>query len=288
MPAQPASPTKIDTSQDGPASPLYIGSGKPQPLTSQNTTITELERVTQEMYKQNYELAVKNKTLNVIRVLSNIAMSPFDPTEVAQLIVNTIINELNFAVSMISIVDKEKTVVQHLAISQTIETIHAVRVFKKPLYYTQIPLSANHNTLILAIQTQSHMTSTKMSEILTPSVTEGDAQVFQEKIGVKDILIYPFVYENTLGALTIGLAKPASELSKVERETLSQLKSVIGLALDRSIILDSLKKANSKLLKLDELKDEFLSVASHDLRTPLIAIKGYLWIMLRNKENISD
>jgi len=38
----------------------------------------------------------------------------------------------------------------------------------------------------------------------------------------------------------------------------------------------ALKKSNTKLLALDEAKDEFISMASHQLRTPLTSVKGYL------------
>lgn len=52
-----------------------------------------------------------------------------------------------------------------------------------------------------------------------------------------------------------------------QREKLEQLTS-------------SLEDANKRLLELDKLKDEFVSVASHELRTPMTAIKSYLWMAL--------
>jgi signal transduction histidine kinase len=44
-----------------------------------------------------------------------------------------------------------------------------------------------------------------------------------------------------------------------------------------------LKNANEQLKELDKLKDEFLSIASHDLRTPMTAIKGYLWMAINGR-----
>src|SRR5690606_22123578 len=41
-----------------------------------------------------------------------------------------------------------------------------------------------------------------------------------------------------------------------------------------------LRKANEKLKSLDETKDEFISMASHQLRTPLTSVKGYLSMVL--------
>lgn len=46
-----------------------------------------------------------------------------------------------------------------------------------------------------------------------------------------------------------------------------------------------LREANEKLKDLDKLKDEFLSVASHELRTPMTNIKNYLWMAL-NKTDV--
>jgi len=41
-----------------------------------------------------------------------------------------------------------------------------------------------------------------------------------------------------------------------------------------------LRRSNAQLQKLDEAKDDFISMASHQLRTPLTSIKGYLSMMM--------
>ena len=45
-----------------------------------------------------------------------------------------------------------------------------------------------------------------------------------------------------------------------------------------------LQKANEHLKQLDHLKDEFVSLASHELRTPMTVIKSYLWMVLQDKK----
>jgi signal transduction histidine kinase len=67
---------------------------------------------------------------------------------------------------------------------------------------------------------------------------------------------------------------------------------IFGILLIRSVIkevkqreeLEELTekylRANKKLKELDNLKDEFVSIASHELRTPMTAVKSYLWMAI--------
>jgi signal transduction histidine kinase len=43
---------------------------------------------------------------------------------------------------------------------------------------------------------------------------------------------------------------------------------------------NKLRRSNDKLKELDETKDEFISMASHQLRTPLTSVKGYISMVL--------
>ncbi len=45
-----------------------------------------------------------------------------------------------------------------------------------------------------------------------------------------------------------------------------------------------LQSANIKLKKLDQLKDEFISIASHELRSPMSTVKNYIWLAKRELE----
>jgi len=50
-----------------------------------------------------------------------------------------------------------------------------------------------------------------------------------------------------------------------------------------------LQKANNELKALDQMKDELVSIASHELRTPATAIKSYLWMALnKQKDNLNE
>ncbi len=61
-------------------------------------------------------------------------------------------------------------------------------------------------------------------------------------------------------------------------EKIRELNNDLKLKIDQAT--KKLRNSNEKLKQLDESKDDFISMASHQLRTPLTSVKGYLSMVL--------
>ncbi|MGQ0643965.1 MAG: ATP-binding protein [Elusimicrobiota bacterium] len=63
------------------------------------------------------------------------------------------------------------------------------------------------------------------------------------------------------------------------RNSLSKALAQRRLARENRALLADLTKANQSLSRLNQLQSKFLSIVTHDLRTPLTAIKGYAQVL---------
>jgi signal transduction histidine kinase len=90
------------------------------------------------------------------------------------------------------------------------------------------------------------------------------------------LLILPLrTRREMLGALVIAAHDPARRMTDEKLPLAEVLAERAALAIENAKLYTEQVEARRKVEDLSRLKDEFLSIASHELRTPVTSIKGY-------------
>ena len=114
-----------------------------------------------------------------------------------------------------------------------------------------------------------------------------------EELGA--VLLLPVVFEDALmGLVSLGPKRSRMGYSSDDFRLLSNLTDQLALALKNSVLFEESEKAkenyqllygqsqasNRKLVEMDQLKKQFVSNISHELRTPISTILGYTEVLL--------
>lgn len=109
---------------------------------------------------------------------------------------------------------------------------------------------------------------------------------------IKSLLILPIQHIHELsGVLVMASSQIADKVTTAEIEFGQMITKLIDFSFRLQDTENSLTKItqqvyemNAKLHQLDKLKDDFVSVASHELRTPMTAIRSYVWMALHKSD----
>lgn len=109
---------------------------------------------------------------------------------------------------------------------------------------------------------------------------------------IKTLVLSPVMQANNLiGVLTLGTQRDKSSISDEEKELIVIITNLLNFAYkihdtetSLSRVTEEVYKMNSRLHELDKLKDDFVSIASHELRTPMTAIRSYAWMALNRSD----
>ncbi|MGK2896635.1 MAG: ATP-binding protein [Candidatus Saccharimonadales bacterium] len=182
------------------------------------------------------------------------------------------------------------------------ETLKAEQAFFYVLYNHIHHISAGtRGHSLLPLEDEKTLTKYMNNEgdrIIVTELLEDNNSIRRLLVSHKIAILMPLMkHGSVLGYLVLGdnlagkyTSRDIRVLSTVSDELIIAMQNALSVQAVKDInenleqrikmATEELKASNAHLRRLDVTKDEFLSMASHQLRTPLTSIKGYLSMVL--------
>jgi PAS domain S-box-containing protein len=104
-------------------------------------------------------------------------------------------------------------------------------------------------------------------------------------LGISAFYCYPLIAQGRfLGTLSFG-SRSRSHFTENQRGMMQAVCDQIAIAMERTSLIASLQQQTEQLSEANRMKDEFLAVLSHELRSPMNAILGWAQLLRSRKFN---
>ena len=228
--------------------------------------------------------ALTAESLEFIRKLDKMILSNLSFTYLADQFANLLPSANRFAGGSLRTVDEQGSlsvvsVTGALADSKDPDSLHRLSGSS----VTPEQMQRSSSLLTQAINQRKDFSTTELAQV-TPELDADEATRVQKRLGINGIWVYPIIVEERIaGAITFYFRQPLSDVTDKEREIMRSITDELAIAIANAGLIaqlgdmnQKLAEANTHLQEMDATKDDFIAIASHQLRSPLTAVKGYL------------
>lgn len=222
-----------------------------------------LSQLTVQYQRAEKKVSKKDRELLILHSASSISASSHDVDEFLENVLDELFFYLDAKYGFVHLIrsDADKAVL--------FKDIQTPAHLKKGL--ASIPVDHPFLVRLLGVD--------KLSRTMeTPYVLTEVPELFPEQ-NMDDIIVIPMIARNALtGFFTFSL-KGQLKISEDDSYVLESVGKLAGITVENIQLLEKTTKAYEDLKSLERMKDEFVSNVTHELKTPLISIKGYSEIM---------
>ena len=240
----------------------------------------EFEELAKEKIQALDELEQRNRNLATLQKISDIVLNESDMKIMVQKILDELPKELEGCIGgMLSVVKQGQLTGYSMSSNNFSKKI--ISLVGGDLNKYSHPISREFNLIHRAIIDKESISSDKLTDFISPPISKPVALSIQKLIGVRHVEAFPLIAGGEpLGVMLFVFSKTKEEIHSKNYSIAKAISDDMSLAIQRAQAFVQLKEANEYLSELDKMKDEFISMASHELNTPLAAIEGYLSMIL--------
>lgn len=109
------------------------------------------------------------------------------------------------------------------------------------------------------------------------------------RLNIQSVMVVPMQIKGRInGAISFMSCNAAVRYGEQEFSFAKDLANHIAVTLENTRLYDDVKANMKERLRIDRKKDEFISIASHELKTPITVLKAYTQVLQQEFENERD
>ncbi len=224
--------------------------------------------------KRRDDMEAEEKRMRFIATISELLDQPLDATERLRKFADAIVPTMADRVT-VDLLDKgtfKRVAVKHL---DPIKVAYAYELHERYPFNPDAPRGIAKVLRTGEPEFVPHVTD----DVIDSAIQDTEhAQVMRES-GLRSVIIIPLISRGkTLGVMSFSMAESGRNYNEEDLSFLKDLCRRVALSFDNAVLYEEIQSALM-------LRDDFLSIASHELKTPVTSIKAFLQSLERRMEN---
>ena len=246
---------------------LHVGTLEPRRFTPDDVELLELVANRVSIAISHARLFASERRarerLELVQMVTDVALAHLELDPLLAELLGRIREILEADTAAVLLLDEEaQELVARAAVGIEEEAEQAVR----------IPMGAGFAGRVAAERRAIRLDDLDQAEVLNPVLREN---------GIQSLLGVPLIGgDNVLGVLHVGTLEPRI-FSRADEELLQLVAARVALAIEKARVHD-------EIVRLDQLKLNFVAVASHELRTPATSVYGITATLREHGDQLSE